>query len=340
MTPLKPFGPFLNITSLRRFCWLVVVVSVSHWLSDIDPTRVGPPRPAQIAAGIIIKVTGNWCQKVRKQPSQQTPDELQETCVTRSKGGVCRLAAMKQRLSKQCATLRIIYSGFRTRALQDVPDEIIDDKLSHVSRWCRIPILERIAKTKRFWDYFPSLKHPKKPKGRRRPLSQYQYHFLHLNHRKTVLCRKLRIDFSSGDADSVQAALEDHVFRRVTAPFATCGAVYSTDLQDDHENTCHECGDVGQLIICDKQGCKFSFHLKCVGLSDVPDGDWFCKYCSTNPIDPDDGHHVYCVECGGPGNLVMCDAENCPHSYHSSCVGLSDDLSIVGEHLRQLEPLS
>jgi hypothetical protein len=159
--------------------------------------------------------------------------------------------------------------------------------------------------------------------------------FLHLNYGMTLLCRKLRLDFSSGDADSVQTALEDHVFCRVTAPYATYGVVYSTDLQDDHENTCQECGDVGQLIICDKPGCKFSFHLKCVGLGDVPVGDWFCKYCSANPIDPNDGHHVYCVECGTPGNLIMCDAENCPHSYHCSCVGLSDDVSIIGTYLHQ-----
>jgi hypothetical protein len=151
----------------------------------------------------------------------------------------------------------------------------------------------------------------------------------------TLFCRKLRIEFSSGHADSVQAALEDHVFNRVTAPSRTYGVVYSTDMQDDHENTCHECGDVGELIICDKPGCKFSFHLKCVGLNDVPEGDWFCKFCSGNPIDPNDGHHVYCVECGAPGNLIMCDAENCPRSYHCSCIGLSDDVSIIGKQLCQ-----
>jgi hypothetical protein len=123
------------------------------------------------------------------------------------------------------------------------------------------------------------------------------------------------------------------VFNRVMAPNASFGAVYSTDMHDGHENTCHECGDVGELIVCDKPGCKFSYHLKCVALNDVPEGDWFCKYCSANPIDPTDGHHVYCVECGAPGNLIMCDAKDCPRSYHCSCVGLSNDLSIIGKHL-------
>jgi len=86
------------------------------------------------------------------------------------------------------------------------------------------------------------------------------------------------------------------------------------------------CSDVGELIICDRPGCIYSFHLKCVGLDNVPDGDWICNYCSANPIDPNDGHHVYCVECGKPGNLIMCDVRDCPRSYHFSCVGLSDDL--------------
>jgi hypothetical protein len=131
----------------------------------------------------------------------------------------------------------------------------------------------------------------------------------------------------------VQSALEDHVFSRVNAPNATCGTVYSTDMDDGHENLCRICGDVGELIICDKPGCTFSFHLKCIGLRDVPEGDWFCNYCSTNPIDPNDGHHIYCVECGKEGNLIMCDAENCPRSYHFSCAGLSGDVLPTGDSL-------
>ena len=120
--------------------------------------------------------------------------------------------------------------------------------------------------------------------------------------------------------------MQDHVFSRVTAPSQPRCTVYSTVLDDGHEHTCHVCSDVGELIICDRPGCIYSFHLKCVGLDDVPDGDWICNYCSANPIDPNDGHHVYCVECGQPGNLIMCDVRDCPRSYHFSCVGLSDDL--------------
>lgn len=49
---------------------------------------------------------------------------------------------------------------------------------------------------------------------------------------------------------------------------------------------CGKCGkgpiEVGQDIMCGdgKRGCDRSFHLKCVGLSELPEGDWYCPKCA------------------------------------------------------------
>ena len=43
---------------------------------------------------------------------------------------------------------------------------------------------------------------------------------------------------------------------------------------------------------------------------------------SSMPIDPSDGHFVYCVICGLSGNLLCCDG--CANVVHSDCVGLAE----------------
>jgi len=47
--------------------------------------------------------------------------------------------------------------------------------------------------------------------------------------------------------------------------------------EQDNEDECAMCGEVGELLLCD--GCPRSFHLGCVGLRRAPVGDWWCVYC-------------------------------------------------------------
>jgi len=47
--------------------------------------------------------------------------------------------------------------------------------------------------------------------------------------------------------------------------------------QDSSDDTCHICGKCGELVLCD--GCPHAFHLLCVGLSAVPEDQWFCREC-------------------------------------------------------------
>jgi hypothetical protein len=50
---------------------------------------------------------------------------------------------------------------------------------------------------------------------------------------------------------------------------------------DSHSDECAECGQAGELLMCD--GCPRAFHLACVGLrkQQVPEGEWFCAYCQS-----------------------------------------------------------
>eukprot|EP00536_Pseudo-nitzschia_multiseries_P012617 jgi/Psemu1/244729/estExt_Genewise1.C_4920019 len=84
-------------------------------------------------------------------------------------------------------------------------------------------------------------------------------------------------------------------------------------------------GDVtpeNQILFCEScnvavhQQCYGkSYHMECVGLSEVPEGDWFCVECS----DKDDNK---CSICGDGGELIVCD--DCDKAYHFGCVDLSE----------------
>ncbi|KAK7410090.1 hypothetical protein VNO78_00603 [Psophocarpus tetragonolobus] len=44
-----------------------------------------------------------------------------------------------------------------------------------------------------------------------------------------------------------------------------------------NDSICAVCRYGGELVLCDR--CPSSFHLSCLGLENVPDGDWFCPTC-------------------------------------------------------------
>ncbi|CAK9149220.1 unnamed protein product, partial [Ilex paraguariensis] len=84
------------------------------------------------------------------------------------------------------------------------------------------------------------------------------------------------------------------------------------DISNDY--ICSVCHEGGDLILCDQ--CPSAFHTICLGLKDVPDGDWFCPPCC-------------CGICGQSrfnkdpkrftdNSGLNCD--QCEHQYHIGCL--------------------
>ncbi|PTQ33187.1 hypothetical protein MARPO_0091s0046 [Marchantia polymorpha] len=94
-------------------------------------------------------------------------------------------------------------------------------------------------------------------------------------------------------------------------PEKASGNQESADKSDD---TCGICGDGGELICCDH--CPSTFHLNCMGMEAVPDGDWFCPNCR-------------CAICGGSqfngdkssfNDLTVIFCDQCECEYHVKCL--------------------
>ncbi|KAJ9130205.1 hypothetical protein P3X46_034924, partial [Hevea brasiliensis] len=56
-----------------------------------------------------------------------------------------------------------------------------------------------------------------------------------------------------------------------------CGRLKDNCHQGENDHICSACHYGGELILCDQ--CPSSFHKSCLGMEDVPDGDWFCPSC-------------------------------------------------------------
>ncbi|KAL3850584.1 hypothetical protein ACJIZ3_012466 [Penstemon smallii] len=77
----------------------------------------------------------------------------------------------------------------------------------------------------------------------------------------------------------------------------------NNSLNDDVCSVCHY---GGELVLCDQ--CPSSFHTHCLGLKEVPEGDWFCPSCC-------------CGICGQGGfdeKSLVCG--QCEHKYHDGCL--------------------
>ena len=60
---------------------------------------------------------------------------------------------------------------------------------------------------------------------------------------------------------------------------AVSGAAVAAAVAAANEGACVTCGvDDDDGLLCD--GCDAVFHTACAGLTDVPEGDWFCQLCA------------------------------------------------------------
>eukprot|EP00828_Plagiopyla_frontata_P038262 TRINITY_DN5018_c0_g1_i6.p2 TRINITY_DN5018_c0_g1~~TRINITY_DN5018_c0_g1_i6.p2 ORF type:complete len:203 (+),score=32.89 TRINITY_DN5018_c0_g1_i6:98-706(+) len=51
----------------------------------------------------------------------------------------------------------------------------------------------------------------------------------------------------------------------------------SIEEEQEWDDECKICGETGDVVCCDV--CPAVFHLKCLGLKEVPEGNWICMNC-------------------------------------------------------------
>ncbi|KAJ9189423.1 hypothetical protein P3X46_000719 [Hevea brasiliensis] len=93
--------------------------------------------------------------------------------------------------------------------------------------------------------------------------------------------------------------------------------------QGENDHICSVCHYGGELILCDQ--CPSSFHKSCLGMEDVPDGDWFCpscccKICGQNKLKRDT---VFSLD----DDLVLC-CTQCERKYHIGCLRIRNEDSL------------
>ncbi|KAK4275146.1 hypothetical protein QN277_018279 [Acacia crassicarpa] len=92
---------------------------------------------------------------------------------------------------------------------------------------------------------------------------------------------------------------------------------------DENDGICSACQYGGELILCDN--CPSSFHQSCMGLEDIPEGDWFCPACCCGIC------HQSKPEGSDDETLLTC--SQCEHKYHAKCLGKSS-VSMSGRCLK------
>ncbi|KAK8624265.1 hypothetical protein V6N13_065615 [Hibiscus sabdariffa] len=78
------------------------------------------------------------------------------------------------------------------------------------------------------------------------------------------------------------------------------------------DEVCSVCCEWGELICCDR--CPSAFHLNCVGVKEVPEGDWFCPscccgICHVGSLSNDDGFRA---------------CQQCERNFHVGCMRLKE----------------
>lgn len=100
------------------------------------------------------------------------------------------------------------------------------------------------------------------------------------------------------------------------------GATRTIEVEeiDENDDSCGLCGDGGELICCDN--CPSTFHLKCLFVQELPEGNWYCAKCSCwicgNVVNDNETSSVAALKC-----------VQCEHKYHEECVrekGMEADL--------------
>ncbi|KAL3750520.1 hypothetical protein ACJRO7_011510 [Eucalyptus globulus] len=89
---------------------------------------------------------------------------------------------------------------------------------------------------------------------------------------------------------------------------------------------CSVCHYGGELILCD--GCPSSFHKGCLGLKDIPDGDWFCPSCCCAICNQCKSRED--AGCSVDDHVLHCD--QCERKYHIGCLRTREVTKLERDH--------
>ncbi|CAI8596902.1 unnamed protein product [Vicia faba] len=99
--------------------------------------------------------------------------------------------------------------------------------------------------------------------------------------------------------------MQDHVSREAMVKSQT------RLCQSENDYICSVCRNGGELLLCDR--CPSSYHKTCLGLEDIPEGEWFCPSCLCRICGQrkfngggEDGPFLKCIQC--------------EHNYHVACL--------------------
>ncbi|EXB94106.1 Chromodomain-helicase-DNA-binding protein 4 [Morus notabilis] len=94
----------------------------------------------------------------------------------------------------------------------------------------------------------------------------------------------------------------------------SCEAVKSNWCRGENDYICSVCHYGGELLLCDQ--CPSSFHKSCLGLEDIPDGDWFCPCCCCGICGENKFQEE--KEQTKEGSVLTC--SQCERNYHVGCL--------------------
>ncbi|XP_047331059.1 uncharacterized protein LOC124934573 [Impatiens glandulifera] len=81
-----------------------------------------------------------------------------------------------------------------------------------------------------------------------------------------------------------------------------------------HDYICSVCRLGGEIIMCDK--CPSSYHISCLGLKDIPRGNWLCPSCCCGFC----GRSEFSKDVNERKNDSFLHCNQCQHKYHMECL--------------------
>ncbi|KAM7522065.1 hypothetical protein LguiA_011967 [Lonicera macranthoides] len=81
-----------------------------------------------------------------------------------------------------------------------------------------------------------------------------------------------------------------------------------------NDHICSVCHYGGELVLCDQ--CPSSFHTSCLGLKEVPNGDWFCPSCCCRIC----GESRFNKDTEQFMDNSALNCRQCEHQYHVGCL--------------------